>query len=86
MERYKIGMLAKSMAGHDMGHVYVIIDEDDTYIYLADGRIRTLQNPKKKRKKHVQLICKEHDVTAVDNVAIKRMLKEFNTSVKEERK
>ena len=49
------GMLARSKAGHDAGKVYVIIDVDDTYVYLADGRIRTLERPKKKKKKHVHL-------------------------------
>ena len=39
MDRYQTGMLAKSKAGHDTGKVYVIMDIDDTYVYLADGRI-----------------------------------------------
>ena len=51
MDRYEIGMLAKSKAGHDAGKVYVIIDVDETYVYLADGRIRTLGHLKKKKKK-----------------------------------
>ena len=44
MDRYKKGMLALSLAGHDAGKVYVIMDVDDTYIYLADGKIRTMRN------------------------------------------
>lgn len=84
MERYKTGMLAKSKAGHDAGHIYVIMDIDDTYVYLADGRIRTVEKPKKKKRKHVQLICREYDAAAVDNVAVKRILKEFNNAIKEE--
>ena len=78
MDRYQTGMLAKSKAGHDTGKVYVIMDIDDTYVYLADGRIRTLDKLKKKKKKHVQIICKKYDVTAIDDVAIKRILKEWN--------
>ena len=78
MEVSKIGMLAKSKAGHDTGKVYVIMDIDDTYVYLADGRIRTLDKLKRKKKKHVQIICKKYDVTAIDDVAIKRILKEWN--------
>ena len=78
MDRYEIGMLAKSKAGHDTGKVYVIMDIDDTYVYLADGRIRTLDKLKRKKKKHVQIICKKYDVTAIDDVAIKRILKEWN--------
>ena len=42
MYEYKAGMLARSKAGHDREKVYVIIDVDDTYVYLADGSIRTL--------------------------------------------
>ena len=53
MERFKAGMLARSKAGHDMGKVYVIIEVDDTYVYLADGSIRTLKNLKKKDRKSV---------------------------------
>ena len=78
MDRYQTGMLAKSKAGHDTGKVYVIMDIDDTYVYLADGRIRTLDKLKRKKKKHVQIICKKYDVTAIDDVTIKRILKEWN--------
>ena len=78
MEGFKAGMLARSKAGHDKGKVYVIIEEDDTYVYLADGGIRTLEHLKKKKKKHVQPILKEHDVSAADDTAIKRILKEWS--------
>lgn len=84
MDGYRIGMLARSKAGHDTGKVYVIIDIDDTYVYLADGSIRTLDRMKKKKKKHVQIICEEHDVTAADDVAIKRILKEWNREEKKQ--
>ena len=75
MERYKAGMLARSIAGHDRGKIYVIIDTDDAYVYLADGRIRTLGKLKKKKKKHIQLICREYDITNATDVSIKRVLK-----------
>ena len=50
------GMYAVSLAGHDKGQMYVIIKEENEYVYLADGRIRTMEKPKKKKKKHIQLI------------------------------
>ena len=77
MERYAVGMLAKSKAGHDHGHVYVILDMDDTYVYLVDGSIRTLDKPKKKKKKHVQVICEKYELSGIDDVGIKRILKLF---------
>ena len=50
MEGFKRGMLARSKAGHDAGTIYVIIDIDDAYVYLADGRIRTLDKLKKRKR------------------------------------
>ena len=75
MDRYKAGMLARSKAGHDTGKVYVIIEVDDTYVYLADGSIRTLKNPKKKKRKHVQVICREYDIAGADDIAIRKIVK-----------
>ena len=77
MDRYKIGMLAKSKAGHDFEKIYVIVGTDQSYVYLTDGKIRSLDNPKKKKKKHVQLICKEYDIENADDVAIRRIIKEW---------
>lgn len=78
MERYEIGMLAKSKAGHDKGHIYVILKEDNAYVYLVDGAIRRMENPKKKKKKHVQIICEKHELSKIDDVGIKRILKLFD--------
>ena len=78
MERYEAGMLARSMAGHDKGHVYVIIDVDEAYVYLVDGVLRTLARPKKKKKKHVQIICRKQEISNMDDVGIKRILKVFD--------
>ena len=75
MERCKAGMLARSKAGHDIGKVYVIIEVDDAYVYLADGSIRTLKNPKKKKRKHVQVICREYDIAGADDIAIRKIVK-----------
>lgn len=84
MGRAEIGMLARSKAGHDKEKVYVIIDMDDAYVYLADGHIRTIQNPKKKKEKHIQIICKKHNLDSIDDVGIKRILKVFDEEMRGE--
>lgn len=78
MDRYEAGMLARSKAGHDAGRVYVITGADNAYVYLVDGKIRMLDRPKKKKKKHIQVIFDKYDITDVDDVKIKRILKEWN--------
>ena len=78
MERYEVGMLVRSKAGHDKGHVYVIYNIEEAYVYLVDGAIRTMAKPKKKKKKHVQLILEKHELSNIDDVGIKRILKLFD--------
>ena len=57
MVMYEAGMLARSKAGHDKAKMYIIKEVDDTYVYLVDGRIRTLDpSSKKSKKKHVQIV------------------------------
>ncbi len=56
-----VGWLASSKAGHDKDKVYVIIKEEPEYVYLADGKARTQGNPKKKNRKHIQIIKEKSD-------------------------
>lgn len=65
---YRPGMLAKSLAGHDQNKLYVIIREDGSSVFLCDGKNRTLDKLKKKKKKHVQLI-KEISPELADKLA-----------------
>ena len=53
-----IGKFATSKAGHDKTKLYIIINEDLEYVYLVDGDLKTLDKPKKKSKKHIQIINK----------------------------
>lgn len=55
------GMFAVSKAGHDKDTIYLIVREEAEYVYLADGKYKTLENPKKKNKKHIQIIKKKSD-------------------------
>lgn len=81
-----VGMLASSKAGHDINKVYVIVAEEEEYFWLADGRCRGVLKPKKKKKKHIQLIkyfsddvldeCVQQGKNFSD-VEIKRVLKSY---------
>ncbi len=61
MDAGMVGMFATSRAGHDRDTVYIIVREEKEYVYVSDGRLKTLENPKKKNKKHIQIIKKEAD-------------------------
>ena len=55
---------------------------DETYVYLVDGIIRGIEKPKRKKRKHVQVICEQHDMTSIDDVGIKRILKLFDKEMR----
>ncbi|MCI8948665.1 MAG: hypothetical protein HFG49_01315 [Lachnospiraceae bacterium] len=55
MKELEPGCLARSLAGHDKGRLYIIIKADGEYVSLTDGKTRTVGWPKRKKKKHVQL-------------------------------
>ena len=55
------GALAKSLAGHDKGDFFVIMEETDEYVLLVDGKLRPFKKPKRKNKKHIQIIHDEEE-------------------------
>lgn len=56
---YKLGYFATSLAGHDKGRIYMIVSEEGEMLGLCDGIHRCLDNPKYKKKKHVQMMRSE---------------------------
>ena len=85
-----VGFLAYSLSGHDQNKIYAIIKEEKDYVWLVDGEIRTLDKPKKKNKKHIQIIktnkvdeiLSMHDFS-VSNEAIKRAIKLYIKGIQE---
>lgn len=77
MLRYESGMLVRSLAGHDKGKLYIIIDEREKKIFLADGKIRTMQNPKVKKMIHVQLIKKKLETQELTDYSIRSFIKNY---------
>jgi hypothetical protein len=54
------GCLARSLAGRDAGIICLILREEDENVFIADGRDRRVETPKKKNRKHVRLITGEN--------------------------
>ena len=51
------GGIVRSRAGRDRGRTFVVrkvLDAD--YVLLVDGTLRTLEHPKKKKRKHLKLV------------------------------
>ena len=47
-----------SIAGRDEGKLFYVIDVDGDYVLIANGRERKLENPKRKKLKHVRRVSR----------------------------
>ena len=47
-----------STAGRDSGEWFYVIAEDPIYLFLANGKDRPLDKPKRKKRKHVQKVLR----------------------------
>ena len=85
-----VARLVKSLAGHDKESLYFVMREDASHVYLVDGVLKLVENPKKKNKKHVQPIVKmksdelekklmQH--MPIRNEEIKRFLKLYQNGI-----
>ena len=47
-----------SNAGRDAGKLFYVLEADDTYLTLANGKDRSLEKPKRKKRKHAQKVLR----------------------------
>ena len=80
-----VGQVVFAKAGRDKGNVFIVISLQDEYLYLVDGKRRTLDKPKKKKVKHVQPANYVANVTmdcrALQDADIRKELKAFATGL-----
>ncbi|MBR6645708.1 MAG: RNA-binding protein [Clostridia bacterium] len=83
-----VGAVALSTAGHDAGIYCIITELDGEYAYIADGRGRRIDRPKKKKLKHLSLT--DHSVpsdgikdgkTDLTNREIRLFISEYHKAV-----
>ena len=53
-----ISDVVETTAGRDAGQWFYVIDADPVFLLLANGKDRTLEKPKRKKRKHVQKVLR----------------------------
>lgn len=53
-EGFSRGTIVRSKAGHDKHELFIVLRVEDGFAYLADGRSRPYEKPKKKRLIHLR--------------------------------
>ncbi len=59
------GRIVRSLAGRDQGRLFVVIREvDEDFVLIADGDLRSMAKPKKKRRKHLRATASAMELPA----------------------
>lgn len=93
-ERYQFARFASSKAGHDKNQLYIILDAVDDYVYVVDGRLKTLEKPKRKNIRHIQiindidveLVRKKKNNEIISNEDIKKAIKLYKSRIQNNRR
>ena len=80
-----LGQIVFSKSGRDKGRPFVVISIEEEYAYLADGMLRKVEAPKRKKYKHIQqtndaiewIKQKIIEDGAITNSDIRKALKEY---------
>ncbi len=77
-----LGQVVLSKAGKDSGSFYAVIREEEGFVYIADGKLRKAENPKKKRVKHIaptKTVLGPEDLET--NSKLRAALSKFNETI-----
>ena len=83
MQNVANGLIVRTILGHDKNEVFAIIAVKDKFAYLANGKDRPCDNPKKKNVKHfIKIGYSEEILDLIDNSKLNnshiiRILKEY---------
>ncbi len=75
------GQFAMSTAGRDKGRVFLILDTlDSDFVLLADGKLRSLEKPKRKKLKHTKLLKFDPVEIPENNKRLRELIKNISQS------
>lgn len=50
------GCVVLSTAGRDKGRYFIVLDIEDNYVSIVDGKLRRVESPKRKKIKHLMYV------------------------------
>ncbi len=79
--------IVRSDAGRDKGKLFAVLAVEGEYLLLADGKSRKVESPKRKKRGHVDIVCRGNfghpvlrklkDGTPVSDRELRRVLAAF---------
>ena len=88
MVEVTVGSVVRSKAGRDKGDLFIVLRTEDNYAYIANGILRKVERPKKKKLMHLQpssyvseLIQKKLETAEeVENFEVRKALAEYSVN------
>ena len=71
------GSVVRAEAGRDGGGYFVIVEADEKYCLIADGKSRKLASPKRKNIKHIRITDSMIDLNDITDKKLRNILKQF---------
>ena len=71
---FNISDVVITTAGRDQGKLFYVIGTDPVYLTLVNGKDRTLEKPKRKKRKHVQKVLRSETRVAAKLLAGDKVL------------
>ena len=89
---YNVGDIVLAVAGRDSERLFLVVGIlDENYVYIADGKSRKADFPKKKKIKHIKLVKKAGDdfIQSLNlkngkftNVVLRKIISKYAAEVK----
>lgn len=51
--------IVQSEAGRDKGKLFFVLNVEDAFLLLADGKSRKVETPKRKKRRHVRFVASD---------------------------
>lgn len=84
VDNIKVGSAVLALAGREKGRCFVAAAIDGGFVYIADGKERKLEKPKRKSMKHISPVGAFIGTEELTNKKLRRFLAELSTQSPEE--
>ena len=71
------GSVVRAEAGRDGGGYFAVINADEKYCFIADGKSINLTHPKRKNIKHIRITDSMIDLNDITDKKLRNTLKQF---------
>ena len=80
----RVGRVVISSAGHDSGRRMVVTGADGGFVFVADGKERKLESPKKKNIKHVRATSDSLELEGMTDKRLRQTLRALSRDTLQE--